>query len=111
MQLHEETLRLADCPLCEVRKLSSGGHQTSIVTTNRILSVALVAGYMFGWWVQENFFRCMRQEYALDKIIQYATDETDDKVVAVNWEYSKIEYGIKKLREKLARRKAKLYDI
>jgi chromosome segregation ATPase len=53
----------------------------------------------------------MRQEYALDKIIQYAIDETDDKVTAVNREYSNIEYRIKKMREKLARRKAKLYDL
>jgi hypothetical protein len=111
MLLHEKSLLLSDCPLREVRRLSPNGHQTSIITTNRILSVALIAGYMFGRWVQENFFRYMRQEYALDKIIQYATDEIDTKMVVVNREYSKIASGIKKLREKLSRRKAELYDI
>jgi hypothetical protein len=110
MQLHEEELILSDCPLREVRKLSAHGHQTSIITTNRILSLSLIATYMFGRWVQENFFRYMRQEYALDKITQYAIDEIDNKTLVVNHEYSKVTYQIKMFRQKLARTKAELYD-
>ena len=30
--------------------------------------MALIACYMFGRWVQEIFFRFMRQDYAFDKI-------------------------------------------
>lgn len=65
---------------------------------------------MFGRWVQENFFRYMRQEYSFDKILQYAVDEIDDDYMVVNREYSNIQYGIKKEREKLSRLKATLYD-
>ena len=51
----------------------------------------------------------MRQEYALDKIIQYSIDEIDSDIKVVNQEYNNITYRIKKEREKLSRRKAKLY--
>ena len=65
---------------------------------------------MFGRWVQENFFRYMRQEYSLDKIIQYGIEQIDDDFKVVNREYSNITYRIKKEREKLFRRKAQLYN-
>jgi hypothetical protein len=110
MKLHEQPLVIDKCSMREIRKLSGDGHQTSIVTTNRIWNIAFIACYMFGRWVQENFFRYLRQEYAFDKILQYAVDEIDDKITVVNREYNNITYKIKKKREILARRKAKLYD-
>ena len=110
MELHEKNITLDGYSMREVRRLSTGGHQTSIITNNRILSIALIACYMFGRWVQENFFRYLRQEYAFDKIIQYATDEIDKSVMVVNREYSNIQYEIKKKREKLSRLKANIYQ-
>lgn len=110
MKLHEEETVLDGHPLREVRRLTSSGHQTSIITTNRIWSLVLIATYMFGRWVQENFFRYMRQEYSIDKIIQYAVDELDESFMVVNREYSNIQYKIKKMREKRSRAKAKMYD-
>jgi len=53
----------------------------------------------------------MRQEYALDKIIQYSIDEIDNDIKVVSQEYNNITYRIKKEREKLSRRKAKLYEL
>lgn len=73
MKLAEQETSLNGCTMREVRKISDEKHQTSIVTTNKILPLTLIAAYMFGRWVQENFFRYMRQEYSLDKIIQYNT--------------------------------------
>ena len=112
MKLHEQEYCTPDGKntMREVRKLSHGGHQTSIVTTNKILSIAMIASYMFARWVQENFFRYMRLDYALDKIIQYSIDELDGNIKVVNLEYNNITYRIKKEREKLTRRKAKLYE-
>ena len=110
MLLHEKEITIDECNMREIRRLCPGGHQTSIITTNRILSVGLLAGYMFGRWIQENFFRYMRQEYALDRITQYAACEIDDSFVVVNREYSNITYLIKKEREKLTRLKASSYD-
>jgi hypothetical protein len=110
MKLREQEFCHEKCTLREVRKLSKNGHQTSIVTTNKILSIVMIASYMFARWAQENFFRYMRLEYALDKIIQYSIDEIDEDIKVVNQEYSNITYRIKKEREKLGRRKAKLYE-
>ena len=111
MKLHEQNFTTKDgkYQMREVRKLNKDGHQTSIVTTNKILSIVMIAAYIFARWAQENFFRYLRQEYALDKIIQYSIDELDANMMVVNHEYSNITYKIKKEREKLGRRKAKLY--
>ena len=109
MKLHEKEITLANCSMREVRRLTSSGHQTSIVTNNKTLTLALIACYMFGRWVQENFFRYLRLDYAFDRIIQYAIDEVDKKVMVVNREYSNIQYEIKRWREKLYRVKANIY--
>ena len=111
MLLHEEEVTIEECSLREVRKLSDDEHQTSILTTNRIWDLSKIAAHMFRRWIQENFFRYMRQEYAMDKIIQYAAEEIDDSVLVVNREYNNITYAIKKGREKISRRKAKLYEL
>jgi hypothetical protein len=111
MQLQEKEITLDGHSVREVRRLTQSGHQTSIVTTNRILTITLIACYMFGRWVQENFFRYLRQEYAFDKIIQYAVDELDKSIMVVNREYSNIQYKIKKIREKISRLKAGLYEL
>jgi len=53
MELHENEITLEGHSMREIRRLTVGGHQTSIITTNRLLSMALIACYMFGRWVQE----------------------------------------------------------
>jgi hypothetical protein len=110
MKLREKETVISGYSMREVRRLSSSGHQTSIVTTNKILTLAAVAAGMFGRWVQENFFRYFRQEYSFDRIIQYAVDEIDNNVTVVNREYSNLTQSVKKKREQLSRRKADLYD-
>ena len=72
MKLHEQTFCTPDgkYSMREVRRLCDDNHQTSIVTTNKKLSILHVASCMFARWAQENYFRYMRQDYALDKIIQ-----------------------------------------
>ena len=111
MKLCEQNFQTPDGKhsMREVRKLCADGHQTSIVATNKILPAIVIASYMFARWVQENFFRYMRQEYALDKILQYSVDVLNGELKVVNLAYSNIVYKIKKEREKLQRQKLKLY--
>ena len=111
MLLHEEEVTIDGCSMREVRKLSDDGHQTSILTTNRFWVLSIIVAHMFRRWIQENFFRYMRQEYAMDKIIQYAVEDIDSTVLVVNREYNNITYSIKKEREKISRRKAKIYEL
>ena len=58
MKLHEKEFVSKDgkYKMREVRRLCKDGHQTSIVTTNRILSIIMIASYMFARWAQEIFF-------------------------------------------------------
>jgi hypothetical protein len=53
----------------------------------------------------------MRQEYDIDRIVQYGVDELDQTIMVVNREYSNLSYNLKKLRERKARRQAKLYAL
>jgi len=61
----------------EVRRLCDNGHQTSIVTTRRDLSIETVALRMFSRWQQENFFRSMRHEVALDHLPTTTVEPAD----------------------------------
>jgi len=61
----------------EVRRLCADGHQTSVVTTRRDLSIETVALRMFSRWQQENFFRYMRHEFALDHLPTTAVEPAD----------------------------------
>ncbi|MFN2219215.1 MAG: putative transposase [Anaerolineae bacterium] len=61
----------------EVRRLCDDGHQTSVMTTRRDLSLQTVALRMFCRWQQENFFRYMRHEFALDHLPTTAVEPAD----------------------------------
>ena len=63
--------------LRQVTRLSENGHQTPIVTSRRDLVDVEVAYRMFGRWRQENFFKYLREEYALDALVEYAVEEDD----------------------------------
>jgi transposase len=58
--------------LRQVTRRMENGHQTPILTSRRDLSAAHVAYRMFDRWRQENFFKYLREEYALDALAEYA---------------------------------------
>ena len=62
--------------LRQVTRLSQR-HQTHIVTSRRDLSAIEVAFRMFERWRQENFFKYMREEFALDALVDYAVEPDD----------------------------------
>jgi hypothetical protein len=63
--------------LRQVTRLSDTGHQTPILTSRRDLSTLEVAYRMFERWGQENFFKYLREEFALDALVDYATEPAD----------------------------------
>jgi hypothetical protein len=63
----------------EVRRLTEDGHQTAVITTNEKLPVLAVAHRMFSRWQQENFFRYMRHEFALDHLCTHKVESADPK--------------------------------
>ena len=85
----------------EVRRLCDDGHQTSVVTTRRDLSLETVALRMFSRWQQENFFRYMRHEFALDHLPTTAVEPADPNRSVPNPE-------VKEKRRELGRVKVRL---
>jgi transposase len=64
--------------LRQVTRLADDGqHQTPIVTSRRDLSPLELASRMFGRWKQENFFKYLREEYALDALVEHDTVPDD----------------------------------
>jgi len=63
--------------LRQVTRRMGNGHQTPILTSRRDLSAARVAYRMFDRWRQENFFKYLREEYALDALAEYAAVPDD----------------------------------
>jgi hypothetical protein len=90
--------------LRQVTRLSEDGHQTPILTSRRDLAAALVAYRMFERWRQENFFKYLREEYALDALVEYAAvpDDCDREVLNPEW---------KKLDRKLHQATAELHCL
>jgi len=63
--------------LRQVTRRMENGHQTPILTSRRDLAAAHVAYRMFDRWRQENFFKYLREEYALDALAEYAAVPDD----------------------------------
>src|SRR5882672_10193255 len=78
-QLADQEVRLLKgrLRLRQVTRRMDNGHQTPILTSRRDLPAAQVAYRMFDRWRQENFFKYLREEYALDALAEYAATPDD----------------------------------
>lgn len=110
-RLHDKRVSLLDgsLRLRQVTRLTEGNHQTSILTSRFDLRAIEVAYRMFERWRQENFFKYMRDEFAIDALSEHATEPDDptrtvpnptrraldDKITSVRKEEAKLaqEYG------------------
>jgi transposase len=63
--------------LRQVTRRTDDGHQTPILTSRFDLPAVEVAFRMFERWRQENFFKYMREEYALDALAEHAVEAAD----------------------------------
>ena len=82
----------------EIRRLSEDGHQTSVITTNEKLPMLRVAHRMFSRWKQENFFRYMRHEFALDHLCTYVVEPADPKRLVASPEREALQRKLKAAR-------------
>ena len=111
MKLAEREIEMEGMKIREVRKKGEDLHQTSILTTNRKLSITLIAIYMFARWCQENFFKYLRQEYDIDRLMYYHVKQINEGVMVVNPVHSKLTQLLKKTRGKISREQSKLYIL
>jgi len=80
-RLNDQPIRLlkGKLRLRQVTRLTDTGHQTPILTSRWDLRDILVAYRMFERWRQENFFKYLREEFAIDALVDYQV-EPDDPV-------------------------------
>jgi transposase len=78
-RLHDRSVAFLNGKLWlrQVSRLNPSGHQTHIVTSRQDLSAVTIAYRMFERWRQENFFKYMSAEYALDALVDYDVEEDD----------------------------------
>lgn len=107
---------LADCGthllggrlrLRQVTRLSPDGHQTPIVTSRRDLAAVEVAYRMFERWREENFFKYLRDEYALDALVDYAVEPDDAEREVPNPQRKKLTAKVRAARAEVARLSAR----
>jgi hypothetical protein len=110
MQLCEMGTLLNDHWFREIRRLSETGHQTSVLTTHPSLSLPDTAMKMFSRWAQENFFKYMVSDFDFDRMIEYGTEQVDQKRTIPNPQYKQLTYKIKKSREKKSRLEARIFQ-
>lgn len=88
--------------LRQVTRLSEDGqHQTPIVTSRWDLSTIEVAYRMFARWRQENFFKYLREEFALDALVDYGEEPADSMREVPNPKRKELDAQLKKARVEL----------
>ena len=101
-ELAEREVRLAvGLRVREVRRLRSDGLQTAVLTTHPGMRAVEVAWRMFERWRQENFFRYMREHYALDALVERGAEAVEAGRTVVNPKRRRLDKELKRLRGKL----------
>jgi len=90
----------------EIRKRCDSGHQTSVLSTNYMAEEWVIAGAMFARWSQENYFKYMRENYNLDGLVAYSTEEIPDTTPVVNPDHRRLGGEVRSEVGKLNRRRA-----
>jgi hypothetical protein len=104
MRLAERCVRLKnDLWVREVRRLTKSGHQTSILSTDYKTANTRLAPGMFARWSQENFFKYTRENFSLDRLVEYCAEEIPEpeKVRVVDPKYRTLDQVVRKTQGQL----------
>ena len=92
----------------EVRKLTTSGHQVSLISTAFGESARQDSARLFSRWSQENFFRYMMQHFAIDLLNEYGTEEIPEtKRPVVNPKRRELDRQKRTVKSKLTHRQAR----
>jgi transposase len=84
--------------LRQITRLTPTGHQTQILTSRRDLCAAEIAWRMFERWRQENFFKYLREEYAIDALVDYNIEPDDAEREVPNPHWLRLDAELRKAR-------------
>jgi hypothetical protein len=92
----------------EIRKLTSSGHQTSLISTDYAATSPQDAGRLFSRWSQENFFRYAMEHFGIDLLAEYGTEEIPEtKKPVVNPAWRELDRKSRSLKSQLTQRQAR----
>jgi transposase len=94
--------------LRQVTRLTDDGHQTPIITSRTDLRAIEVAYRMFERWRQENFFKYLREEFALDALVDYSTEPADASRSVPNPQRKKLDAELRQANADLEQLQAEL---
>ena len=94
--------------LRQVTVLREDGRQTVIVTNRSDLAAAVVVRRLFRRWRQENYFKYMEAEFALDALVEYGVEEVSQEVTRPNPERKQVGKALQQAREEVRRLQAQL---
>jgi transposase len=92
--------------LRQVTRLMDNGHRTPILTSRRDLAAVQIAYRMFERWRQENFFKYLRQEFALDALAEHAVEPDNPAREVPNPAWAKVDAQLRQAYARLDRLQA-----
>jgi len=92
----------------EVRVLREDGRQTPILTNRQDLTTVEVAYRMFQRWHQENYFKYMSEEFALDALMEYGAEEVAEGTDRRNPRWLALTRRLKKVKAEVTRLRMEL---
>ncbi len=92
----------------EVRKLTTSGHQVSLISTAYGDSAREDSIRLFSRWSQENFFHYMMQQFAIDLLNEYGTEEIPEtKRPVVNPRWRELDRRKRSVKSQLTHRQSR----
>lgn len=98
----------------EIRKLKNSkgrNAQCSMIATNFKDDLVTISVSIFSRWSQENYIKYMKENFSLDRLIDYETEPVQGNTRIVNPMYRKLDSEIKKINSLLSKRKAQFGGI
>jgi len=92
----------------EVRVLRDEGRQTPILTNRHDLSAVMVAYRIFFRWRQENYFKYMAEEFALDALVEYGAEDVPETTDRRNPQWLRLTRRLKQARAEVKRLQSEL---
>ena len=92
----------------ETRKLTTSGHQVSLISTAYSEPAREDSIRLFSRWSQENFFHYMMEHFAIDLLNEYGTEEIPEtKRPVVNPQWRELDRRKRSVKSKLNHRQAR----
>jgi hypothetical protein len=92
----------------QVTVLRDDGGQTPVLTNRTDLAAALVVYRLFARWRQENYFKYMEAEFALDALVEYGTEDSSTEGDRPNPKRRPVEKRLRQARAEVVRLQAAL---